>query len=60
LQRLSRDRRSLGDGALIEATPNMRPAEGKTDVALLCERAIAGVAVDLENALEASKMGNRL
>ena len=38
----------------------MRPAEGEVHVALLGERAIAGIAVDLENALEAGKMRDRL
>ena len=54
------DRRSLGDDAFIEAPPQMRPAEGEAHVALLGERAIAGVAVDLKNALEAGKMRDRL
>ena len=35
-------------------------AEGEAHIALLGERAIAGVAIDLENALEAGKMGYRL
>ena len=41
LQRLGRNWRSLGDSAVIEATPNVRPAESEADVALLRERAIA-------------------
>ena len=60
LQRLRCDRRSLGDEAFVEAAPQVRPAEGEAHVALLGERAIAGVAVDLENALEAGKMRDRL
>ena len=54
------DRRSLGDEAFVEAAPHVGPAEGEADVALLGERAIAGVAVDLKDALEAGKMRDRL
>ena len=46
--------------ALVEAAAHMRPAEGEAHVALFCERAIAGVAVDLKDALEAGEMRDRL
>jgi hypothetical protein len=38
----------------------MGPAEREADVAFLGERAIAGITVDLENALETGEMRNRL
>ncbi len=60
LQRLRSDRRGLGDEAFVEAAAQVGPAEGEAHVALLGKRAIAGIAVDLENALEAGKMGDRL
>ena len=49
-----------GDGAVIEAAAHMRPAEGEADVAYLRQRAIAGIAIDLEDALKAGKVRNRL
>jgi hypothetical protein len=58
--RLSRNRRGVGDGTFVEATPNMGPTEGEGDVAFLRERPIAGVTVDFENALEAGEMRDRL
>jgi hypothetical protein len=60
LQRLVGDGRRFGDGAFVEAAPQMRPAEGEADVTFVCKRAIAGVAVDLKDALEARKMRDRL
>ena len=38
----------------------MRPAERESDVAPFSQRAIAGIAVDLENALEAGEVRDRL
>ena len=37
----------------------MRPAERKLDVAALGELAVAGIAIDLQDALEAVEMGDR-
>ena len=56
LQRLVGDGRDFGDGALVEAAPQVRPAEGERHVALVGERTISGVAVNLKDALEARKM----
>lgn len=39
LQRLGCDRRRLGDEALVEAAPQVGPAEGEAHLALLGERA---------------------
>ena len=60
MQRFRSDRRGLGDEALVEAAPQVRAAEGEAHVALLGKCAIAGIAVDLEHALEAGKMSDRL
>ena len=59
LQRLAGDRRGAGSGEFVEAAAHMRPAEGEPHVALFRQRAIAGVAVDLQHALEAGQMHHR-
>ena len=38
----------------------MRPTKGELDIALLSQRAIAGIAVDLENPLEVGEMRDGL
>ena len=58
-ERLAGDRRRAGGGELIKPSAHMRPAESEFDVAALGEDAIAGVAIDLENAFEAGEMGDR-
>jgi hypothetical protein len=50
----------LGDKAFVEAAAHVGPAEGGAHIPLLGEHAIASIAIDLENALEAGKMGYRL
>ncbi len=55
LQRLVGDGRRFGDGALVEAAPQMRPAEAEADVTFVCKRAIASVPLDLKDALEAAR-----
>src|SRR5215218_6933604 len=46
-------------GELIELAPHMRPAKRKLDVVTFSQFAIAGVAVDLQDADEAIEMGDR-
>ena len=48
-----------GGGELVEAPAHMGPAEGELDVAALGEHAIAAIAVDLQDAVEAGEMGDR-
>src|SRR3954467_10391205 len=60
LQRFVSDRRGFGDGAVVETAAHMRPAACEADLALLSQRPVPGVAVDLENALEAGEMRDRL
>jgi hypothetical protein len=59
-ERLARNRRGAADGEFIKPAAHMRPTEGELDIALLSQRAIAGVAVDLENPLEIGEMCNGL
>ena len=59
LQRLSGDRRRAGRGEFVEAAADVRPAEGEFHVPALGERPVAGVAVDLKDALEPGQMGGR-
>ena len=60
MERLAGDWRFAAVGELIEPPSHMRPAEREAHVALFGEGAVAGVAVDLENALEAGEMRDRL
>jgi hypothetical protein len=39
----------------IEATPNVRPAECKADAAAVGQLAVAGIAIDLQDALKPSR-----
>ena len=56
---LAGDRRGTGDGEFIEAPADMSPTEGEIDVATLGEGAIATIAIDLQNALEAGQVSDR-
>ena len=47
LQRLVRDRSDVGDGELVEPTPQVRPTEGEPEVAFIGKRATGDEAVDL-------------
>jgi hypothetical protein len=58
-ERFAGNRRRSRDGEFVEVTPYMRPAERKPDVAALGQLAVAGIAVDLQDALEAIEMGDR-
>ncbi len=58
-ERFAGNRRRSGDGEFVEVTPYMRPAERKPDVAALGQLAVAGIAVDLQDALEAVEMGDQ-
>jgi hypothetical protein len=53
------NRRRPGDSQFVEAPPDVRPAEGEFDVTALGERTVAGVAVDLKDALKSSQMRAR-
>ena len=57
--RFAGNRRRSGGGELVEVTPDMRPAERQPDVATLGELAVTGIAIDLQDALEALQMGHR-
>src|SRR5215218_8791242 len=59
LERFAGDRRRTRGGELIELAPHMRPAKRKLDVVTFSQFAIAGVAVDLQDADEAIEMGDR-
>jgi hypothetical protein len=58
-ERLARDRRRTGGGEFVEVTPDMRSAEGKPDVIAIGQLTVAGIAIDLQNALEALEVGDR-
>ena len=58
-ERLACNGCGIGCGKFVEVTPHMRPAECKVNVATLGELAIAGIAIDLQNPLEACEMGDR-
>ena len=58
-ERFAGNRRRSGDGEFLEVTPYMRPAERQPGVAALGQLAVAGIAVDLQDALEAIEMGDR-
>lgn len=60
LQHLAGDRRGAGDGQFIEGSADMGPAEGELHIALLGQRAIAAIAIDLEHASEPGQMLDRL
>jgi hypothetical protein len=47
-------------GEFVEVAPHMRPAECKLDVATLGQLAVAGIAIDLQDSLEALEMGDRV
>src|SRR3981189_947921 len=57
-ERFAGDRCRTSNGELIKPAPNMRPAERKADVAAIGQLAVAGITVDLQNALEALHMGD--
>src|SRR5450432_4066079 len=57
-ERFAGDRCRTRDGELIEPAPNMRPAECQADVTAVGQLAVAGIAVDLKNALKALQMGD--
>jgi hypothetical protein len=58
-ERLAGDRRRTGRGEFVEASAHMGPAECQSHVTALGEYAVAGVAIDLKGAREASEMGDR-
>jgi hypothetical protein len=58
-ERFAGNRRRSGGGELVEVTPDVRPAECQPDVASVGEFAVPGIAVDLQNALEALQVGGR-
>src|SRR6185312_3502135 len=53
------DRRRAGGGQLVELAPHVRPAEGERHRVPAGELAIAGVAIDLQHAAEASEVLDR-
>ena len=59
LQRFRRDRRRPAGSKLVEPSADMSPTEGETHLALLGERLVASVAIDLQDAIEALKMLGR-
>ena len=60
LQHLAGDRRGAGDGQFVERPADVRPAEGELHRPGLGQRSIAAVAIDLERALEAGQVLDRL
>src|ERR1700682_2267989 len=58
-ERFAGDGRRTGDRELIEVAAYVRPAERKADVATICQLAVAGIAIDLQDALEAVQMDDR-
>src|SRR3954453_3641572 len=58
-ERFAGDRRRTGGGELVKVTPDMRPAERQPDVPPLRQLAVAGIAIDLQNSLEALQVGDR-
>src|SRR5450756_668637 len=52
-ERFARDRRRTWGSEFVKVAAYMRPAERKPDVAPLGELAVAGIAIDLQDALEA-------
>lgn len=56
---LAGDRCRTDNGEFMEASADVGPAERKSYVATLGKRPVAGIAVDLKNAREASEMGDR-
>ena len=57
-ERFAGDRCRTSDGELIEPAPNMRPAERKANLASVGELTIAGITVDLQDALKALQKGD--
>src|SRR3954453_13910431 len=57
-ERFARNRCRSGGSEFVEVTPDMRPAERKPDVAALGQLTVAGIAVDLQNSLEALEVGD--
>src|SRR5690349_6760058 len=57
-ERLAGDRCRAGGREFIEAAADVGPAEGEFYVTALGEHTVATIAVDLQDALEASEMGN--
>ena len=55
-ERFAGNRRRSGGGEFVEVTPDMRPAERKSDVAAVGEFAVTGIAVDLQDTLEAPQV----
>src|SRR3984893_4620832 len=58
-ERFAGNRRGSGSGELVEVTSYMRPAERKPDVAAIGQLTVAGIAIDLQNSLEALEVGDR-
>lgn len=58
-QRLVGDRRASGFSYLVKLSPRMRPTGGKDNVAIGGQSLESGLAVDMQNPFEASKMGSR-
>jgi hypothetical protein len=58
-ERLAGNGRGARRGEFVELAPHMRPAECKLDVATLGQLAVAGIAIDLQDSLEALEMGDR-
>jgi hypothetical protein len=59
LERRARDRCGTRVGEFVKIAPHMRPAKCKRDVATLGELGVAGIAIDLQDPLEAVEMGDR-
>ena len=53
------NRRRSGGGEFVEVTPDMRPAERKPDVTAVGQLTVTGIAIDLQNSLEALEVGDR-
>ena len=58
LERFAGNRRRSGGGELVEVSPDMRPAERKSDVATIGQLAVTGIAVDLQDTLEALEVSD--
>src|SRR5207248_8723721 len=58
-ERLARNGRRARSCEFVEVAPHMRPAERKRDVPALGELGVAGIAIDLQDPLEAIEMGDR-
>ncbi|SCB08336.1 hypothetical protein GA0061098_1001128 [Bradyrhizobium shewense] len=59
LQRLARDRSGAGCREFLEVAPHVHPAEGELDLATFGKLWVGGVAIHLQDALEAGKMAEQ-